>query len=55
MIYCFFVSPKSIIKLPEKHITSFLKIIFTYFIIIVFVFKNISHKMKPHVIIIFNM
>lgn len=53
MIYCFFVSPKSIIKLSEKHIMFFMKIIFTDFIIILYVIKIIIlHIMIMYVIVI---
>lgn len=55
MIYCFFVSPKSIIKLSEKHIMFCMKIIFTDFIIILYVIKKIIlhiHVMIMYVIVI---
>lgn len=53
MIYCFFVSPKSIIKLSEKHIMFCMKIIFTDFIIILYVIKKIIlHIMIMYVIVI---
>lgn len=53
MIYCFFVSPKSIIKLSEKHIMFFMKIIFTDLNIILYVIKKIIlHIMIMYVIVI---